>query len=178
MRHFLQNYILLLFTIIALQPHKVLLHHMKPVSTYDVLHFCQRNGLKYITFVSIDKGAPGPQLFLSQLIKEAHLVGSLRTRLIKTTVHEVDNQNMWSYHEYDKDTLVVIASPDPEDWMHYLNMISKTKIRSSIFVIVDPLKKKAVHEIRDILSNLSENVYFYLLYTEESSGPNLSLIHI
>jgi hypothetical protein len=173
MQNSVVHHLICFVTIVALQPHKVLLTHKKPVSIYNILQFCQDNSLKYITFVTIDKDSPGSQLFLSQLITQAHLTDSIRSRLIKTKRNDVGKLNLWPNHEYDKDTLVVISSPDTKDWMHYLELISITKIRSSIFVIVEPLENNVVQEIRKLLSKISENVYFYLLYTEETSEPRI-----
>ena len=89
MKFFVVHRLISLITLLGFQPHKVLLTHLKPVSINNILQFCHHNGLKYITFITIDKTTPAPQLFLSRLITQANLIGSIRSRLIKTNRNDV-----------------------------------------------------------------------------------------
>ena len=160
-------------TLIFIQLSNVFLTHGQPISANEILGFCQNNGLKYLTFVTVDRTNPRFQIYLSHLMKSAQLTRSLRTRLITTKNDGHEGNEMWDHYHFDQDILVFISSSDPIEWKHYLELISKTKIKSSILVIVEPIRKGEVEKVNAILSQISENIYFYLNYIEETSEPKI-----
>ena len=145
----------------------------KSISAFDILGFCQNNGYKYLTFVTIGRQLKNSQTFISHLIIAAQHSNSLRTRLLTTNNDGNEESDLWSRYHFDQDTLVFISSPNSAEWGHYLELIAKTKIKSSIFVILEPITKSEIQKLSDYLSQMSENVYFYLCYIEDITDPSL-----
>ena len=136
MKKILFPFLTIIFSILIIQPSYVYLLHSKPLSSSDILDFCENNGMKYLTFVSIDTNVRDPRTFLVELLKGSKLRPSLRTRYIESGRNDQEQNFVSSLTEYDKDTLVVTSSPNTAEWKHYLKLIAKRKIMSSLFVIV------------------------------------------
>ena len=152
------------------RPYSVYSSQGKAITANEVLDFCQNNGLKYLTFVTINKNSV-TKVFLNHVIESAQSSKSLRTRSMRTNGNGNEEHQLWDRYHFDQDTMVFISSSDSEEWDHYLRLISKTKIKTSIFVIIQPITKADIIIIKDSLSLISENVYFYLCYIENRSEP-------
>ena len=164
------RFILIVIAFTFSKPHSVYPIQGNPIGANEILGFCQNNGLKYLTFVTINKSF-GLETFSNQLTESAQLTQSIRTRSIRTNDNGNEENQLWDRYHFDQDTLVFISSSNSKEWDHYLKLISQTKIKSSILIVIEPITKADINRIYDSLSLMSENIYFYLCYIEDISGP-------
>ena len=167
--------IFIIAAITILNPTSVIANNNTAITSADVLQFCQNNGFKYLTFITTNRKIKESQrTLLLGLYRDSQSMQTFRSRLIKTDEYNEKQHMLNPYHQHEKDKLVLISSSNSEEWMHYIRMISKTKIRSSLLVITDPLIQSVKEEMISFLSQSSENTYFYLLYVNHYTDVNLT----
>lgn len=126
----------------------------------DLLRFCENLGLKFLTVYSHETSAD-VNIFLNYLhYKSKSEFHDIRTNQLKVP---------WNIHrgltlKYDQDVLVAVASSNLERRRSYLTMISKTKVKRAVFVIVGGITDFQLKNIVRDTKSLSENMYFYLVF--------------
>ena len=105
-----------------------------PVLTANLIHFCRSNGMKYLVFCSTGDDNTGSDRFLKSALGESKVVKSLRSRRLYHPKFE--KERTLDYHH---DNLVIVTSSDVVSLKFGLNLISETKIMSSILLSITPL---------------------------------------
>jgi hypothetical protein len=157
---------LLLIFLLLLRPAFSLLGGNKADLSEHLIDLCKCKGIKFITFYSSEEGNSDVQLFLERSLRISKLQKPFRSRRI--------SKNEIILNKYDQDNLIVISSDDIENMETNLELISKTKIMMSIMVIINPINQTTFQEIELLVRNLSRNMYFYIIYMDNSGGHPIS----
>ena len=122
----------------------------------DVLRFCEDQGMKYLTILSEEQSGE-VRLFLSSLLhKSKSEYNDLRTNHLSFERAVRDELSL----KYDQDVLVIVASIDKTRWKDILTLISKTKIKRSLLVIVGRVSQVLLEYIVKEIKEIQENIYF------------------
>ena len=139
----------------------------KTMSSTDVIQFCKNNGMRYLTFTALQSSKSDFQQFLKGIHRESKLELSLRTRFILTTNNKNNEEYVDDSIKFGQDTLVILSSDNTTEWEQHLRLVSTTKIMSAVFVVVQGIKQEQVEEMVRIVRQLSQNLYFYLVYIND-----------
>ena len=143
------------------------------ISSCDLIEFCQNNGKKYLAVTSLDMEIASVKSFIKGTYDRATSDQLLETRFISSQFFHEDDSSIHDIINYEQETLVLVASIfKQKNWGRYLNMLTRTKAKSGVFVIVDSISHNHTEEIHRLLKNLSESSYFYFLSKEEGENHN------
>ena len=147
------------------------------ISSQKILEFCQSNDWKYLTVVAKHKNSLQKEhnIFLTDLIQKAKEASFLRSRRIELQANAFKNNNSDSTYDLKMDSLIVLSSSDERELKMFLNMISKTKIKKALLVFLNALNQNEIVELKNLVSRLSENMYFYLYYSTIDAGSYKSM---
>ena len=115
----------------------------------DLLRFCDNLGLKYLTVYSNETSAEVNIFLKSLLYKSKSEFHDLRTNQLKIPGKIGNGLTL----KYEQDILVVVASSYQERWENYLTLISKTKIKRAVFVVVGGIKDFQLENIVKLEKN-------------------------
>ena len=132
----------------------------------EVLDFLQKNGKKYLTFASLDTEDNLVKEKLKTLVRKSKIKPNLRSRLLPS-------ENIDTMHRFHQDTLVLVTSSKSQNWKKYLDIISSTKIMSSVVVCIGELQRQRFEELNLSLQEDSINTFFYWIGIE---GKNLKIM--
>ena len=76
-------------------------------------------------------------------------------------------------HRYHEDTLVLVASSKSNQWKNYKDIITGTKIMSSIIICVGDLQQQRFEELSLSFQKVPDNSFFYWIGVE---GKSLNII--
>ena len=125
-----------------------------------LLNFSKNNSMKYLTFVSNDGEDKNIRLFIRISMIKAKTQTSVSTRFISKD--SVQDSEKFRYHQ---DNLVIVSTGDAATLETELKIMSKTKIMTAIFVIINPIREEeTIENLKKVMRNLSENMFFYLFY--------------
>ena len=134
----------------------------------DLLSFCEYQGMKYLTILSEEQSGE-VRLFLSSLIyKSKSEYNDLRTNHLSFQRVVKDELSL----KYDQDVLVIVASINTKRWKDILTLISKTKIKRSLLVIVGRVSHVQLEYIVKEIKEIQENMYFYLIYKSSDNSDD------
>jgi len=105
----------------------------------------------------------GSDRFLKSALRESKVVKSLRSRRLYHPKFEKGKN-----FDYHHDDLVIVTSGDVVSLKSGLNLISETKIMTSILLIITPINDTKLDEIEVYVRQLSRNMYFYLMFIHQS----------
>ena len=79
-------------------------------------------------------------------------------------VDEEGSKHQYTTDYLKMDALVILSSMEESDLKKSLDMISKTRIKTSLLVLFGNAHQTDMIEFKNLISQLSENMYFYLHY--------------
>ena len=154
---------------------------------YLTHRFCESNGKNYITFSTIDTPDKNVRHFLSEIEDATKHRTSIYSRTTSLPLQIQTYTNIplepapapWNYAyispytskyshvNFQKDTIIQLASAsDSRNWKEYLDVITNTKIMSSILVMVGPLDDQQFETMISFFDGISKNSLFYWVYTK------------
>ena len=138
------------------------------ISSFDVINFCQNNDWKRLTFVTKQRNSlkRDDAAFISGLLHRAQQTHSVRSRWIQLQVDAEGSKHHYITDDLKMDALVILSSMEENDLKKSLNMISKTRIKTSLLLLSDNVHQSDIMKLRNVISQLSENMYFYVYYSK------------
>ena len=128
----------------------------------NFLSFCEHNGMKFITFHTLEKNNLASDIFLTNI---QHFMQSttksIRTRRILSTSIIRNNKIM----KYEKDVVAVVANANSlSNFTDHLRLIASRKNRSALLILIDGREEDGaiIEELKRQINFVSANMYFYL----------------
>ena len=94
----------------------------------QVTKFCEDNGKKYLSLFFTEKYNQEAEVFL----RTTHQLGKSSTFLRTRRLPSQLDGGIKNMIKYDQDALIISASNDTKQRKNYMNVISKTKIKTAI----------------------------------------------
>ena len=136
----------------------------------SVLEFCKNNGKRHLNVLTLDKQDLNVQITAKDLSFMAKSKDGIYTRNVKPIDDRIDLQLMNFY----QDSLVILASAtDTTYWNKYVEMMTHTKIMSSMIVMIGDMGQEKVEVMKSSLEKLATNSFFYWVYTSDGHGSEL-----
>ena len=144
------------------------------ISSFGIINFCQNNDWKQLTFVTKQRNSlvRDDVVLISSLIHRAQQTNSVRSRWMQLQVDEEGSRHQYTTDYLKMDALVILSSMEESDLKKSLDMISKTRIKTSLLVLLCNAHQTDIIELKNIVSQLSENMYFYLHYSKGEVGSS------
>ena len=124
--------------------------------TNTVLEFLQQNGMKYVTFITLDVEEADVKAEFDSLVRTSKVESNLRSTVLQP-------QHFDSKYRFHQDTLVLVTSSTSRNWRNYIEIITSTKIMSCVVICIGQLPNEKLQEVTQSLIKQSENAYFYWL---------------
>ena len=142
-------------------------HSIQPNDMLSILEFCENNGKRHLNIFTLDGQDPDVQIAKEDIFHIAKEKNNLYTRHIKSTEEYVKS------FQFHQDSMVILASSfDSSNWGKYVQMMTDTKIMSSMIIMVGDLSPDKINVMRSLLENIRINSFFYWIYRK--SGNALS----
>ena len=138
-------------------------HCLKNTEVSSILKFCKNNGKRHLNILTLDEQDPNVQVALEEFSFKAKLENTMYTRNAK----QKDENVVSTLIKFHQDSLVILTSAtDTTHWTKYLEMMTRTRIMSSMIVIIGDLNKEHIRMMKSLLENLSTNSFFYWIYKD------------
>ena len=149
--------------------------HFHLVSSKDLIEFCHKNGKRNLAIASYDMNLIPVKTLVAETMKGGPSLEFLTTRFVPMHYNQSNETFVASHIDYEQETLVLVGSIfNIYAWDYYLSIVSQTKIKSGILVIVEPISIHHEDAILTRLQNFSENSYFYMVYKRQRQENNSS----
>ena len=134
----------------------------------DILHLCERNGKRNVNFFTLDQRDPYVQVALQHFMNVAKRRSHVYSRKV------VDPDFILNSVNFHKDSLIVLASSaNASNWQTYLEIMTQTKIMSSIIVMTKELNLAHIKLMVSHIERLAKNSFFYWIYKAENSNHEM-----
>ena len=106
-------------------------HSIQTNDMLSILEFCENNGKRHLNIFTLDGQDPDVQIAKEDIFHIAKEKNNLYTRHIKSTEEYVKS------FQFHQDSMVILASSfDSSNWGKYVQMMTDTKIMSSMIIMV------------------------------------------
>ena len=127
----------------------------------SVLDFSTNNGKRYLNILTLDHQDPNVGTAMKQFTFLATLKGSIYIRNSKIVDQNLDIESM----KFHQDSLVILASgSDTQNWEIYVEMMTYTKIMSSMMVMIGDMDEAHMGYMKTLLEKVATNSFFYWVY--------------
>ena len=148
---------------------------IQAVSSKELLQFCQKNGRNNLAIASFEMQLVPVKAFVTATMKGFSSLQFSDSRFVPIQHNQNIDRFVADHIDYQRETLVLVGGIlDLYNWDRYISIISQTKVKSGILVILEPMSNKHADEFYTKLQNFSENSYFYMLYTKRRQKNNSS----
>ena len=149
--------------------------HFQSVSSKDLIEFCQKNGKRNLAMASFDMNLKPVEALIAETMKGGSSLQVLTTRFVPMHYNQSNEKFVANHINYEQETLVLVGSiSDIYAWGHYISIMSQTKVKSGILVIVEPISIDHEDLIISKLQTFGENSYFYIAYKRQRQEDNSS----
>ena len=149
--------------------------HFQAVSSKELLQFCQKNGRNNLAIASFEMQLVPVKAFVTATMKGFSSLQFSDSRFVPIQHNQNIDRFVADHIDYQQETLVIVGSIlNLYNWDRYISIISQTKVKSGILVILEPMSNKHAAEFFTKLQNFSENSYFYMLYKNRHQKNNAS----
>ena len=149
--------------------------HFQGVSSRDLIEFCQNNGKRKLAIASFDMNVNPVEAFVTETMKGSSSLQLLTTRFVSMHYNQGNKKFVADHIDYEQETLVLVGTIfNINAWDHYVSIVSQTRVRSGILVIVEPVLINHEDVILTKLQTYSENSYFYMVYKRQRQEDNSS----
>ena len=152
----------------------------------DILRFCESNGKKYSSVTSFTHNLDRKTIRQRELLFSLAQRRKMYTRFLSSFSNAKDliARDFARRRSVDRiDSTIIFTSNeeivDKKIAEEYLKLISQTKIRSSILVIggdVSNPKPFNIDILTSILTQLQENIFFYVVYANKMKNGTIGMI--
>ena len=149
--------------------------HFQSVSSKDLIEFCHKNGKRNLAIASFDMNLKPVEALIIETVKAGASQHLLTARFTPMHYNQSNEKFVANHIDYERETLVLVGSiSNIYSWDYYLSILSQTKVKSGILVIVESISINHEDLIIDKLQTFSENSYFYMLYKRLRQEDNSS----
>ena len=138
-------------------------HSINPNDMLSILEFCENNGKRHLNIFTLDGQDPDVYMAKEDIFHLAKEKNSLYTRNV-ILMDEEPTSELLKFHQ---DSLMILASSyDSTNWEEYVQMMTNTKIMSSVLVMVGELSPDKINAMKSLLENVGKNSFFYWVYRQ------------
>ena len=113
--------------------------HFQSVSSKDLIEFCQKNGKRNLAMASFDMNLIPVKTLVAETMKGGSSLEFLTTRFVPMHYNQSNKKFVANHIDYEQETLVLVVGIFIYVWDYYLSIVSQTKIKSGILMIVEPI---------------------------------------
>ena len=158
------------FILLYLALFRCMVYSLHSDDMLSILEFCENNGKRHLNIFTLDGQDPDVQIAKEDLTHVAKEKNSLYTRNVKL----MEEDSKLELLEFHQDSLMILASSfDTNNWERYVQMMTDTKIMSSILIIVGDVRPEHVDVMQSLLEKVATNSFFYWVYRQPSDSEEL-----
>ena len=147
--------------------------YFQSVSSGDLIEFCQKNGQRNLAIASFDINLKPVKVLITETMNGGSSLQLLTARFIPMHYNQSNEKFVANHIDYEQETLVLVGSIfNIHAWDHYVSIVSQTKVKSGILVIVEPISINHEDVILTKLQTFSENSYFYMVYKRQDDNSS------
>ena len=142
----------------------------------SLMNFCKHNGKVNLVITSFYEDSANVTLLMKTTFEYSVKKGMMPARVIPTQTLLANTENFTDLIDYERELLILISSTSNIfNLKRDFEVISKTRIMSSVLMMVEPLTSENFSSIDDMLKDFINSAYFYML-SEEIYGQNNNII--